>query len=118
VTESLGGGPCGPERSVGRGVAAQSEGQRVLPRWGPVRSRPGRESCRVPLTIAIFLDGLPWSTGRGRPWSMSRLAGSLGSITYTELHDRARGMALTLDSMGVGPGETGGHCQSQLPGGS
>src|ERR1700722_5263654 len=33
------------------------------------------------------------------------VAGSLGAITYAEMHERARGMALALDAMGVAPGE-------------
>src|ERR1700722_1284325 len=33
------------------------------------------------------------------------VAGSLGAITYAEMHDRARGMAIAFDAMGVGHGE-------------
>jgi acyl-CoA synthetase (AMP-forming)/AMP-acid ligase II len=61
---------------------------------------------RVPLTIGDFLERAALVHGeRTALVDEPGVAGSLGSITYTELHDRARGMALTLDSMGVGPGE-------------
>ena len=33
------------------------------------------------------------------------MAGTLGTVTYAEMYDRARGMAHALDAMGVGPGE-------------
>jgi acyl-CoA synthetase (AMP-forming)/AMP-acid ligase II len=61
---------------------------------------------RVALTVGDFLR-------RGALVYGDRLAavdepsvpGSLGSLTYTELDARARGMALALDAMGVGHGE-------------
>ena len=62
---------------------------------------------RVPLTIGR----LPGAGGARlrrpcRPWSTSPASpGSLGRLTYAELHDRARGMALGLDALGVATGD-------------
>jgi acyl-CoA synthetase (AMP-forming)/AMP-acid ligase II len=61
---------------------------------------------RVPLTIGDFLERAAIVYGQrpalvdepGRP-------GDLGTITYDDLHRRARNMAATLDRMGVGQGE-------------
>ncbi|MFZ0666694.1 MAG: AMP-binding protein [Acidimicrobiales bacterium] len=61
---------------------------------------------RVPLTIGGFLE----RAGTVYPERLAlvdepSVAGTLGRITYEELHARARGMAVTLDAMGIGPGE-------------
>jgi len=61
---------------------------------------------RVPLTIGDFLERAALVYG-------DRLAvtdepdahGSLGELTYEELHHRARAMAVGFDSMGIGAGE-------------
>ena len=61
---------------------------------------------RVPLTIGDFLERAAHVYG-------DRLAvtdepdahGSLGELTYEELHHRARAMAVGFDSMGIGAGE-------------
>ncbi len=60
----------------------------------------------VPLTVGDFLE-------RAASAHADRVAlvdepgesGSLGRLTYAELHRRAQGMAVALDRMGVGPGE-------------
>ncbi|HAM01244.1 MAG TPA: AMP-dependent synthetase [Acidimicrobiaceae bacterium] len=61
---------------------------------------------RVPLTVGDFSDRAALVHGE-RPAVVDEpgVPGSLGTITYGEMHDRARGMALALDAMGVGPGE-------------
>src|SRR3984957_4953450 len=61
---------------------------------------------RVPLTIGGFLE-------RAALVHPTRVAivdepdavGTLGTGTYGEMYDRARGMAPGFDAMGVGPGE-------------
>ncbi len=61
---------------------------------------------RVPLTVGDFLERAATVYGDrvavvdepGRP-------GDLGSLTYAEIHRRARNLAATLDRMGVGHGE-------------
>ncbi|MEA3077041.1 MAG: hypothetical protein QOF60_1949 [Actinomycetota bacterium] len=61
---------------------------------------------RVPLTVGDFLERAALVYGErpavvdepGRP-------GDLGTITYAEMHRRARNLAATLDRMGVGHGE-------------
>ncbi len=61
---------------------------------------------RVPLTVGDFLERAAFVYGDrpavvdepGRP-------GSLGTLTYAEVHRRARAMAAELDRMGVGQGE-------------
>jgi len=62
---------------------------------------------RVPLTIGDFLERAALVHGDDRVAVVDEpgVPGSLGEITYAELWDRARGMALALDAMGVGPGE-------------
>ena len=61
---------------------------------------------RVPLTVGDFLERAALVHGdRVALVDEPGVAGSLGSVTYGELHDRARGMALALDAMGVGHGE-------------
>ncbi|MHB8437956.1 MAG: AMP-binding protein [Acidimicrobiales bacterium] len=61
---------------------------------------------RVALTVGDFLEraalGYPHRTA---VVDEPGVPGSLGSITYGEMHDRARGMALALDAMGVAHGE-------------
>jgi fatty-acyl-CoA synthase len=61
----------------------------------------------VPLTIGDFLERAALVHGADRVAIVDEpgASGSLGAITYAEMHDRARGMALALDAMGVGPGE-------------
>jgi len=57
---------------------------------------------RVPLTIGDFLRrGAAVYGDRPAITDEPGTAGSLGTITYRELHARARGMALALDRMGV-----------------
>src|SRR5688572_26671140 len=61
---------------------------------------------RVPLTVGEFLE-------RGAYVYPDRVAvvdepgtpGSLGALTYADVHRRARGMAAALDRMGVAQGE-------------
>ena len=61
---------------------------------------------RVPLTIGDFLERAAFvHRDRVALVDEPEVAGSLGSITYGELHARAKGMAVALDEMGVGPGE-------------
>jgi acyl-CoA synthetase (AMP-forming)/AMP-acid ligase II len=60
----------------------------------------------VPLTVSDFID----RAGFVYPDRLALvdepgIAGSLGRITYGELHARVKGMAIALDGMGVGPGE-------------
>ena len=60
----------------------------------------------VALTVGDFLERAAWVHGeRVAVVDEPDVAGSLGTITYTEMHDRARGMALALDGLGVGQGE-------------
>jgi acyl-CoA synthetase (AMP-forming)/AMP-acid ligase II len=61
---------------------------------------------RVALTVGDFLE----RAGFVYPKRLALVdepdvAGSLGRISYEELHARARGMAQRLEAMGVGPGE-------------
>ncbi len=61
---------------------------------------------RVALTVGDFLRrGALVYGDRLASVDEPSVSGSLGSITYTELEARSRGMALALDSMGVGHGE-------------
>jgi acyl-CoA synthetase (AMP-forming)/AMP-acid ligase II len=61
---------------------------------------------RVPLTIGDFLERADLVHGdRIAVVDEPGTPGSLGSITYGELHARALGMASALDAMGVGHGE-------------
>jgi fatty-acyl-CoA synthase len=61
---------------------------------------------RVPLTIGDFLERADLVNGdRVAFVDEPKVAGSLGSITYGEMHARARGMACALDALEVGPGE-------------
>jgi acyl-CoA synthetase (AMP-forming)/AMP-acid ligase II len=60
----------------------------------------------VPLTIGDFLE----RAALVHPERLALVdepdvAGSLGEITYEELHERARGMARAFDAMGVGAGD-------------
>jgi acyl-CoA synthetase (AMP-forming)/AMP-acid ligase II len=61
---------------------------------------------RVALTIGDFLERAG-SVFRDRVAVVDEpgTPASLGRLTYGELHDRARGMAATLDAMGVAQGE-------------
>ena len=61
---------------------------------------------RVPLAIGDFLERAALVHG-DRPAVVDEpgVPGSLGTITYRELDERARGVALALDEMGIGPGE-------------
>jgi len=61
---------------------------------------------RVPLTIGDFLARAATIYGdRCALVDEPDVAGSLGSITYRELFDRARGMAQALESMGIAAGD-------------
>jgi fatty-acyl-CoA synthase len=61
---------------------------------------------KVPLTIGDYLSrGAAVYGQRTAVFDEPGTAGSLGSLTYRDLESRARGMALTLDNMGVGHGE-------------
>ena len=61
---------------------------------------------RVPLTVGDFLDRAALVHGdRVAVIDEPDCAGSLGTMTYAEMHDRARGMAVALGALGVGPGE-------------
>src|SRR5215475_3830689 len=61
---------------------------------------------KVPLTIGDFLSRAGAVYGhRTAVFDEPGAAGSLGTLTYRELESRARGMALALDSLGVGHGE-------------
>jgi len=64
------------------------------------------EHMRVPLTIGDFLDRADLVYGdRVAIVDEPQAQGSLGSITYHEMHARARGMARALDAMGVAAGD-------------
>ena len=61
---------------------------------------------RVPLTVGDFLERAALVHGdRVAIVDEPGVPGSLGTITYADMADRARGMALALDAMGVGQGE-------------
>ncbi|HLX89268.1 MAG TPA: AMP-binding protein, partial [Acidimicrobiales bacterium] len=61
---------------------------------------------RVALTVGDFLDRAALVHGqRVAVVDEPGVAGSLGTMTYADVDDRARGMALALDAMGVGHGE-------------
>ncbi len=61
---------------------------------------------RVPLTVGEFLQRASFVYGdRMAVVDEPGTPGSMGRITYRQLHRRARGMAAALDSMGVGAGE-------------
>ena len=69
---------------------------------------PGLRSTemRVPLTVGDFLDRAAFVyPDRLALVDEPGVAGSLGRITYAELEARARGMAVALEAMGIGPGE-------------
>ncbi len=60
----------------------------------------------VPLTIGDFLERTASIYGdRLGAVDEPGVEGALGRITYGELHDRARSMAVGFDAMGVGAGE-------------
>ena len=61
---------------------------------------------RVPLTVGEFLERAALVHG-DRPGVVDEpgTPGSFGTLTYGEVHDRARGMAAALDGMGVAQGE-------------
>ena len=59
----------------------------------------------VPLTIGDFLERAALVHGeRVAVVDEPGVAGSMGSITYAEMHARARGMARALDALGIGHG--------------
>jgi acyl-CoA synthetase (AMP-forming)/AMP-acid ligase II len=61
---------------------------------------------RVPLTVGDFIDRAAIvCPERLAVVDEPDVAGSLGRITYAELEARARGMAIALEAMGIGPGE-------------
>ena len=61
---------------------------------------------RVPLTVGDFLERAAEVYGdRAAVLDEPGTPGSLGRITYAELHHRARAMAVTFDDLGVGAGE-------------
>jgi acyl-CoA synthetase (AMP-forming)/AMP-acid ligase II len=60
----------------------------------------------VPLTIGEFLERAALVYGdRVGVVDEPDVTGSLGRLTYGELHDRARAMAVGFDAMGIRPGE-------------
>ncbi len=61
---------------------------------------------RVPLTVGDFLERAATVYGeRIAATDEPDVAGSLGQITYGELHERARAMAIGFDAMGIAQGE-------------
>jgi acyl-CoA synthetase (AMP-forming)/AMP-acid ligase II len=61
---------------------------------------------RIPLTIGDFLERAAHVYGdRTAIVDEPDAAGSLGRITYGELHDRARALAVGLDEMGLATGD-------------
>ncbi|MBO0714624.1 MAG: AMP-binding protein, partial [Acidimicrobiales bacterium] len=61
---------------------------------------------KVPLTIGDFLERAAHVHGdRVALVDEPRAPGSLGRLSYTQLHRRALGMATALERMGVGLGE-------------
>jgi len=61
---------------------------------------------RVPLTIGDFLERAALVYGdRVAAVDEPGVEGSLGRLTYAELHDRARGMAAGLDALGLATGD-------------
>jgi fatty-acyl-CoA synthase len=61
---------------------------------------------RIPLTVGDFLERAAFVYGdRVAIVDEPGAVGSLGSVTYSQMHDRARGMARALDDMGVDHGE-------------
>jgi fatty-acyl-CoA synthase len=61
---------------------------------------------RIPLTVGDFLERAAFVYGdRVAIVDEPGTVGSLGSLTYSQMHDRARGMAAALDDMGVDHGE-------------
>ena len=61
---------------------------------------------RVPLTVGEFLERADFVYGeRVAVVDEPGTPGSLGTLTYSELHRRARNMAAVLDNMGVEEGE-------------
>jgi len=61
---------------------------------------------RVPLTIGDFLERAALVYGdRIAAVDEPDVAGSLGRITYAELHDRARALAVGLDALGLAVGD-------------
>jgi fatty-acyl-CoA synthase len=61
---------------------------------------------KVPLTVGDFLERAAFVHGdRVAVVDEPDVAGSLGSITYSEMHARALGMALKLEEMGVDQGD-------------
>jgi acyl-CoA synthetase (AMP-forming)/AMP-acid ligase II len=62
---------------------------------------------RVPLTVGDFLERAALVRGDRAAAVVDEpgVPGTLGTMTYAEMSDRARGMALALDALGIGPGE-------------
>ena len=61
---------------------------------------------RVPLTVRDFLERAALVYGdRLAVVDEPGVPGSLGRLTYGELHDRARALAVGLDHMGLAPGD-------------
>jgi fatty-acyl-CoA synthase len=72
----------------------------------PILGAEGVCDMLVPLGIGDFLDRAALVYGdRVAVVDEPGVPGSWGSITYSELQQRAWGMARGLDAMGVGPGE-------------
>ena len=84
----------------------------------PARTSPGPEErpMHVPLTIGDFLERAALVHGADRVAVVDEpgVAGSLGAITYAEMHDRARGMALAFRRHGCGPRGAGRHREPEL----
>jgi fatty-acyl-CoA synthase len=61
---------------------------------------------KVPLTIGDYLSrGAAVYGDRPAVFDEPGVPGALGTVSYRELESRARGMAISLDDMGVGHGE-------------
>jgi acyl-CoA synthetase (AMP-forming)/AMP-acid ligase II len=61
---------------------------------------------RVPLTIGDFLERAALVSGdRVAVVDEPDVPGSLGRVTYAELHDRARSLAVGLDALGLSTGD-------------
>jgi acyl-CoA synthetase (AMP-forming)/AMP-acid ligase II len=61
---------------------------------------------RVPLTVGDFLERAALVQGDHKVAVVDEpgVPGSLGTMTYADVHDRARGMAFALDAMAIAPG--------------
>src|SRR5262249_50319101 len=87
-------------------VPSEADGSKRYGGGRQPRHLAGEDSMRVPLAIGDFIDRAALIYGdRTAVIDEPATVGSFGPMTYRELHARARGMALTLDEMGIGHGE-------------